>query len=74
MKKLAATIVCGVLNVAYGVLFLYLMARMIDHGGWWIPVGVTAFLVNMSVLRYWTNRTVSPVGGERPDPGWEDGG
>lgn len=62
MKKFATTIVGGVLAVAYGVLFIYLMARMIDHGGWWIPVGVTAFLVNMAVLRYRANRTVSTVG------------
>jgi len=52
MKKLAITVVGGLLAAAFGWLFIFLIARAIDHGGWWILVGVLAFLANHAVMRY----------------------
>lgn len=53
MKKLAIAIGGGILSVAYGILFIFLMARMIDHGGWWIVVGVVTLLLNHALMRHY---------------------
>lgn len=75
MKKLATTIVGGVLAVAYGILFISLMARMIDHGGWWILVGVLMLLLNHALMRYQFSKSKAIKGDAgSPDPGREAGG
>lgn len=57
MKKSATTIAGGLLAVAYGIVFISLIARAIDHGGWWILVGVLALLANHALMRYQFNRS-----------------
>jgi hypothetical protein len=62
MKKLAITVVGGLLAAAYGLLFISLIARAIDHGGWWILVGVLALLANHAVMRYQFARSKAAEG------------
>lgn len=68
MKKLADAIVAGALSVAYGLVFISLIARALDHGGWWILAGALALLTNHALMRYQFARSKAIEG----DAGFDD--
>ena len=72
MKKLAITIGSGVVAVAYVILIVFLVSHMFDRGGWWIPSGVAAILLNIAVMRY-LGESAFEVDGGFPADFTEDG-
>ena len=66
MKQITA-LVGGLLAVLCGIVFISLIARAIDHGGWWIFVGVLALLINHARMRYQFGRSKASEGDARFD-------